>query len=78
VFGKWKGVVDSIPTSFIVVYGALTLIGCCIILYIQGLKIWVIETALAKHIPVSLQLLLSTDEIESKFMLKEFEEKNMK
>jgi hypothetical protein len=78
VFGTWNGVMDSILTSLIVVYGILTLIGCCIILYIQGLKIWVIETALAEHISVSLQLLLSTAEIESKFMLKEFEEKNMK
>jgi hypothetical protein len=68
----------SILTSLIVVYGALTLIGCSISLCIQGLKIWVIETALAKQIPVSLQLLLSTAEKESKFMLKEFEEKNMK
>jgi hypothetical protein len=50
----------------------------CIILCIQRLKIWVIETALAKQISVSLQLLLNTAEIESKFMLKEFEEKNMK
>jgi hypothetical protein len=33
------------------------------------------KTALAKHIPVSLQLLLSTAEIESKLMLKEFEER---
>jgi hypothetical protein len=64
-----------IPTSLIVVHEAITLIGCCIILCVQGLKIWVIETAIAKQIPVSLKLLLSTAEIESKFMLKEFEEK---
>jgi hypothetical protein len=42
------------------------------------LTIWLIETALAKQISVLRQLLLSTAEMESQLILKEFEEKNMK
>jgi hypothetical protein len=67
-----------ILTSLIVVFGALTLVGCCIIPYIWGLTSRLIETSLAKQTPVSGQLLLSTADLESQLMLKEFEEKYMK
>jgi hypothetical protein len=59
-------------TSLIVVFGALTLDGCFIIPCIWGLTIQLIETALAKQTPVSHQLLLSTAEMESQLILKEF------
>jgi hypothetical protein len=62
-FGKWKGVMASILTSLIVVFGAMTLTGCCIIPCVQGLTVWLTETTLTKQNPVSRQLLLSTAEI---------------
>jgi hypothetical protein len=33
-FGKWKRVMASILTSLFVIFGALTLNGCCLILCI--------------------------------------------
>jgi hypothetical protein len=42
------------------------------------LTIQLIETALAKQTPVSRQLLLSTAEIKSQQMLKEFKENSIK
>jgi fucose permease len=60
----------SMLTSLIVVFGAMALIGCCVIPYIQGLILRLIETALTKQTPVSYQLLL--------IKLSEFEEKNRK
>jgi hypothetical protein len=53
----------TILTSFFVVFGKMTFIGCCVITCIQG----VIETALTKQSLVLYQLLLSIDEIESKW-----------
>jgi hypothetical protein len=55
----------------------MTLTGCWIIPWVWGLTVQLIETTLTKQIPVSHQLLLSTDEIESQLMLNEFEEKNI-
>jgi hypothetical protein len=65
----------SILTSLLVVFGAMGLIGCCVILCIWGLILILIETVLTKQTPVSYQLLLSTADIESLTMLNEFEEK---
>jgi hypothetical protein len=63
-FRKWKGVMTSILTSFIAVFGAMALIGCCVIPCIQGLILRFTETALTKQTPVSYQLLLNTAKIE--------------
>jgi hypothetical protein len=49
-FGKWKGVMTLILMSLIV-FGAKALIGCCVILCIQGLILRLIETALSKQTP---------------------------
>jgi hypothetical protein len=77
-FGKWEGVMTSILASLLVIFGAIVLTGCCVISCIWGLILTVIETTLTKQIPISYQLLLSTDEIESQIMLNEFKEKNRK
>jgi hypothetical protein len=77
-FGKWKGVMTSILTSLLVEFGAMALVGCCVIPHTWGLILRFIETALTKQTPVSYQLLLSMAEIESQIMLNEFEEKNGK
>jgi hypothetical protein len=71
-------VITPILTSLPVVFGAMALLGCCVIPCIWGLILRLIETALTKQTPVSYQLLLSTAEIESQIMLNEFEEKNRK
>jgi hypothetical protein len=60
-----KGVMTSILTSLLVVFGAMALTGCCVISRIWGLILRLIETALNKQTPISYQLLLSTAEIES-------------
>jgi hypothetical protein len=73
-----EGVMTSILTSLLVVFGTMTLIGCCVIPCIQGLILRLIETALTKQTYISYQLLLSMAETESQIMLNEFEEKNGK
>jgi hypothetical protein len=64
-FGKRKGAMTSLLLLFVVVFGAMALIGCCVIPCIQGPILRLIETALTRQTPISYQLLLSTAEIES-------------
>jgi hypothetical protein len=68
-------VVSSILTSFIVVFGAMVLIGGCVIPYIWGV---VLRLTLTKQTPVSYQLLVSKAKTECQIMLNEFKKKNGK
>jgi hypothetical protein len=77
-FGKCQGMITSILTFLLAVFGAMALTGCCVIPCTQGLILRLIETALTKQTYISYQLLLSMAETESQIMLNEFEEKNGK
>jgi hypothetical protein len=62
---EMEGSDDLTLVVFVVVFGAMALIGCCVIPCIQGPILRLIETALTRQTPISYQLLLSTAEIES-------------
>jgi hypothetical protein len=66
----------SILTSFLAAFGTMALTWCCVIPCIRGLILRLIETVLTKQTPISYQLLLIIDEIESQIMLNDFEQKN--
>jgi hypothetical protein len=67
----WKmGVMTSILMSLIVVFGAIALIGCCVIPCLWVLTARHMETALIKQLPVSYQLLLSTAEKKNQIFFK--------
>jgi hypothetical protein len=64
---KNSGINDPLTNwleQWFVVFGAMALIGCCVIPCIQGLILRFTETALTKQTPVSYQLLLNTAKIE--------------
>lgn len=50
VFGKWKGVIVPLMTSFLVMASILAVIGCCITPCCRGLAICIVETALTKQV----------------------------